>query len=123
MFDSSALLAITFNENGAARAEAVLKCGILSTVNASEVVARFVEVGAKESQARQWLLRFGLDIRPFDQELAITTGLLRATTRHFGLSLGDRACIALAQQLDRPVITADQRWSTLDLGVDVQQIR
>lgn len=123
MFDSSALLAITFNENGAARAEAVLKGGILSTVNASELVARFVEVGAKESQARQWLLRFGLDIRPFDQELAIATGLLRATTKHFGLSLGDRACIALAQQLDRPVITADQRWSTLDLGVDVQQIR
>lgn len=123
MFDSSALLAITFNENGSARAEAVLKGGILSTVNASEVVARFVEVGAKESQARQWLLRFGLDIRPFDQELAIATGLLRATTKHFGLSLGDRACIALAQQLDRPVITADQRWSTLDLGVDVQQIR
>jgi PIN domain nuclease of toxin-antitoxin system len=37
--------------------------------------------------------------------------------------LGDRACLALAQQLDLPVLTADKIWQRLDIGVSIQLIR
>lgn len=123
VFDSSALLAIAFDEPGAERAKACLKEGIQSAVNASEVVSRFVDLGVSEKQAREWLTRFGLPIRPFDGELAVAAGVLRSKTRKIGLSLGDRACIALALREGGSVITADRNWKRLDLGVEVAMVR
>jgi PIN domain nuclease of toxin-antitoxin system len=64
-----------------------------------------------------------LDVHPFDAEAAYATGALRAATRHLGLSLGDRACLALGRQLGRPVLTTDGAWGSLDLGVTVKPIR
>ena len=123
VFDSSALLAITFNETGGDVAKASLSKGVLSAVNASEVVARFVDLGADRMQAQAWLRTFDLPIRPFDEALAIETGLLRASVKRIGLSLGDRACIALARREGGSVITADQNWTRLKLGVEVLLIR
>ena len=102
VFDSSAVLAITFGERGADRAADALGDGVLSAVNASEVVARLVERGDGDEEARQTLRYLGLPIRPFDEGLAIAAGLLRRTTREHGLSLGDRACLALARRERTP---------------------
>lgn len=123
VFDSSALLAITFAEAGADRATEALADGMLSAVNASEVVTRLVDRGAGDEEARRWLLSFGLAIRPLDQSLALATGLLRRITRTHGLSLGDRACLALAHRERAPVLTADRAWAALDVGVEVELIR
>ena len=123
VFDSSAVLAITFGERGADRAAEALGDGILSAVNASEVVARLVERGDDDAEARETLRYLGLSIRPFDEGLAIAAGLLRRTTREHGLSLGDRACLALAHRERTPVLTADRRWAALDLGLAVKLIR
>lgn len=123
VFDSSAVLAITFGERGADRATDALGDGILSAVNASEVIARLVERGDGDEEARETLRYLGLKIRPFDEGLAITTGLLRRTTREHGLSLGDRACLALARRERAPLLTADRRWAALELGLVVQLIR
>ena len=102
VFDSSAVLAIAFGEHGADRAADALGDGVLSAVNASEVVARLVERGASDEDARESLRGFGLAIRPFDEGLAIAAGLLRRSTRTHGLSLGDRACLALARRERAP---------------------
>lgn len=123
VFDSSALLAVTFGEEGAEAAKEAMPGGILCAVNASEIVACFVERGAGPERARRWLQAFGMAIRPFDQGLAVSAGLLREQTRGQGLSLGDRACIALAIREGATVITADRTWATLDLGVEVALIR
>ena len=123
VFDSSALLAIAFEEEGAEAATRRLSDGILSAVNASEVIARFVELGATGEEARASLLAFGLEIRPFDTTLAVAAGLLRVETRERGLSLGDRACLALASHEQAGVVTADRAWATLDLDVDIELIR
>ena len=123
VFDSSALLAIAFEEEGAEAATRRLGDGILSAVNASEVIARFVDLGATGEEARASLLAFGLEIRPFDTTLAVAAGLLRVATRERGLSLGDRACMALAIHEQVGVVTADRTWATLDLDVDVELIR
>lgn len=123
VFDSSAVLAIAFEEEGSEAAARRLGDGILSSVNASEVVARIVDLGASGEEARASLLGFGLEIRPFDAALAVAAGLLRTATRERGLSLGDRACMALAIREQARVVTADRAWAALDLGVEVELIR
>ena len=124
VFDSSALLAIAFEEKGADVAARRLSGGIISAVNASEVVARFVDLGVSGEDARASLLGFGLEIRLFDTALAVAAGLLRAATREKGLlSLGDRACMALAMREQVGIVTAERAWATLDLGVEIELIR
>lgn len=123
VFDSSALLAVAFEEKGAAVAASLLDGALMSAVNASEVVAKFVDVGSGAAEARSSLLAFGLTIRPFDETLAVAAGLMRAGTRSRGLSLGDRACLALALRERARVVTADRTWAGLDVGVDVELIR
>lgn len=121
--DSSVLLAVAFDEPGAEAAAVALPGATISAVNASEVVAKFVEQGASREEAAESLDDFELRVAPFDRALAVSAGLLRPATRRAGLSLGDRACLALALLRDWPVITADRAWAELDIGVKVQVIR
>ncbi len=123
VFDSSALLAITFGGEGAEVATRALNEGIVSAVNASEIIACYVEQGASEKEAREWLRAFEVEIRPFDEALAISAGLMRNVTRERGLSLGDRACMALAIREGARVLTADRTWEELGLNVEVDLIR
>ena len=123
VFDSSALLAISFDEAGAERAARGLKDGMMSAVNVAEVISRYVDQGASEEEARASLQAFGLDIRPFDETQAMAAGLMRTATQKLGLSLGDRACLALAVQERATVFTADRTWAALDLEVDVELVR
>ena len=64
-----------------------------------------------------------LRIVPFDEGHAYKAGSLRHSTRHVGLSLGDRACLVLAAAMSLPALTADRAWADLDIGVEVQLIR
>ncbi|MYE12677.1 MAG: type II toxin-antitoxin system VapC family toxin [Gammaproteobacteria bacterium] len=123
VYDSSAVLAILLDEPGARRAAETLDHGVLSAVNASEVVARLIDQGAKDDDARGALQGLDLAIRPFDESLAVAAGLLRRSTRRRGLSLGDRACLALALRERAPVLTADRAWTELELDVEVELIR
>lgn len=123
VFDSSALLAISFGESGAERAARGLKDGMMSAVNVAEVISRYVDQGASKEEARVSLQAFGLEIRPFDETQAMAAGLMRTATQKLGLSLGDRACLALAVQEGATVFTADRTWAALDLEVDVELIR
>ena len=123
VFDSSALLAMTFDEPGANIATRWLDDGLISAVNVAEVLGRYLDQGASDDQARRWFEDFGLDVRPFDRGLAFAAGLLRRQTRDHGLSLGDRACLSLAMRERTAVVTADKAWETLDLDVEIQLIR
>lgn len=123
VFDSSALLAISFDEAGAQCAARGLKDGMMSAVNVAEVITRYVDQGASEEEARASLQAFGLKIRPFDETQAMAAGLMRTATQKLGLSLGDRACLALAIQEGATVFTADRTWAALDLEVEVELIR
>jgi len=91
----------------------------VSAVNLSEVVAKLADHGVPLGEIRQ-ALTLGLEVVPFTEELAYAAGELRPLTRDRGLSLGDRACLALAKTLKRPVLTADRGWASLDLGVEVR---
>lgn len=117
VLDSSALLAVILNEQGRGRVQAALEAGSsMSVVNLSEVVARLADDGKSRAEIDSILSEFEITYYPFDERAAALTGLLRPLTRAAGLSLGDRACIALAIELQAPVLTGDRAWSRLDLG-------
>jgi PIN domain nuclease of toxin-antitoxin system len=92
-------------------------------VNLSEVVAKTTAWGAEVHGAREQLERLSLSVHPFDAEQAYAAAALYGKTRHLGLSIGDRACLSLAQTLDRPALTADRTWDELRIGVTVELIR
>ncbi len=123
VFDSSAVLAHLNNEPGAERAAAFLGEALICAVNYSEIVAKLIERGASLALIRPALSRYGLQIVPFDEDLAERAGALRASTKAFGLSLGDRACLALAERSRLPVLTADRVWRELDLHIAVDVLR
>ncbi|KPF80485.1 hypothetical protein IP88_00295 [alpha proteobacterium AAP81b] len=123
VLDSSALLAVLQGEPGADAVMPALQGALVSAVNAAEVVTKLVEIGMTPVEAGTNLTRLDVDIIAFDAVQAQQTGALRPLTRHLGLSLGDRACLALAQQRRATVLTADRPWAGLDLGIAIEVIR
>ena len=124
VLNASALLAAINREPGAEVVEQAIEAGAaIGTVNLAEVATKLREAGGSEAEIRRRLGRFALHVVDFDAELAYQTGFLRPATAAAGLSLADRACLALAARLNLPVLTADHAWSSLRIGVTVQLIR
>jgi PIN domain nuclease of toxin-antitoxin system len=107
------------DEPGAELVEATLDDGaFLSSVNLAEVIAKLSE-SQDERLVRSSLLTVKFETVPFVEAHAWRAAALRSSTRSLGLSLGDRACLALAQTLGLPALTADRRWTEADVGVEV----
>ena len=123
VLDASAVLAVLRAAPGADRVESRLEGAGIGAVNLFEVVAKLDEDGVPEVEIRRAIGRLDLDIHAFDAAQAYTAGALRRTTRPLGLSLGDWACLALAQRLGAVALTADRSWSRLEIGVAVEVIR
>jgi ribonuclease VapC len=123
VLDSSAVLAAVNGEPGADVVTSLIGYSVISAVNFAEVVTKLVEQGASLDAARWTLAIFDLDVVAFDQALAEQAGALAPRTRSRGLSLGDRACLALAAREAIPAVTADRMWKELDLAVEVRLIR
>ncbi|HEY0827588.1 MAG TPA: type II toxin-antitoxin system VapC family toxin [Bacilli bacterium] len=96
---------------------------VMSMVNLAEVLSKQAEFGIPTPQALALFHLTGVHLESFSSKDAELTGTLRQPTRAFGLSLGDRACLALGRRLCCPVMTADRLWSQLELGIDVLLIR
>ena len=123
VLDASALMAVLREEPGAAAVEAVLDEAVVSAVNLSEVQSKLVERGTPAGLAWSWLVDLDLDVVDFDMGQARVAGDLRPLTRDHGLSLADRACLALARVLGLPAMTADRAWAGLEIGVEIKTIR
>jgi ribonuclease VapC len=123
VLDSSAVLAVINAEPGAERVIEVLDGALLSAVNHAEVVTKLVERGVSRELARSTVLKIGVQVVKYGIDLADRTGELRRETRHLGLSLADRACLALAEWERLPVLTADRKWAKVDLGIEIRLIR
>ena len=119
VLDASALLAVIEDEPGAETVEDTLADSAISAVNFSEVVAKLVDRGFGNEAVVARMNAFSLAVHAFDAAQAWRAGLLRRETRARGLSLGDRACLALAEALEAPAMTMDRSWAALDLEVQV----
>jgi PIN domain nuclease of toxin-antitoxin system len=123
VLDASALLAFLRNEPGAARVGPMLGGSRLSTVNLAEVLGKLASYGKPAEAAAYQIERLHIQLVPFDAEQAKLAASLWPATRAAGLSLGDRACLALGLKTGLPVVTADRQWDRCGVGVTVIQIR
>lgn len=123
ILDASALLAVLGDEPGGERVAPLLDGAVISTVSWSEVLARYVDLDLEIAGREAEIESLGVSLASFTSRHAeIAAGLL-SVTRKAGLSLGDRACLALALDVGGQPVTADRAWGRIDVGLDVTLIR
>jgi ribonuclease VapC len=124
VLDASAMLAVLNQELGSEKLTAeILSNAAGSTVNLAEVQTKLVSRGGDPDEAWEDALSAVHEPVPFTAEQARIAGNLVTQTRLLGLSLGDRACLALGAALHAPVYTTDKSWKTLEIGVRIHVIR
>jgi PIN domain nuclease of toxin-antitoxin system len=121
--DASAVLALLRGERGADYVQSVIADSVISAVNFCEVLTKLIQGGTPADAAIAIVDDLHIRIVEFSRFLAETTASLSVVGRPRGLSLGDRACLALGKQRQAPVVTADRAWRELDVGVEVVVIR
>lgn len=124
VFDASAMLALIQHERGAEKlTEEIQNRAVASSINLAEVQSKLVK--KSNDPERSWMAAFSviLAVEPFTSEHARIAGDLIQVTQSYGLSLGDRSCLALAIALHAPVYTTEQLWRNLDLGIPIHVIR
>jgi ribonuclease VapC len=128
VLDASALMALVYEEPGADRVESAIGAGALvSAVNWAEVLAKLVAAGGDVHAVSAMALPGGpstrLELVPFDDELARESARLARRTQALGLSLADRAALALGQARRLRVLTTDRAWRSLRLPIRIEVIR
>ncbi len=123
VLDASAVLALLFNEPGADTvAEHIAAGATMSTVNLSEVATILIRHGRDPDTVLD-PLQAQVDILAFTDSDAIATAQIYPLVSAKGLSLGDRACLALARRLNAPAVTAEHVWADLNLDIRIDTIR
>ena len=124
VLDASAMLALLHEEPGSEKLTIeMLRGSVTSAVNAAEVHTKLVARGEDESDAWEDTLSAVGEVLPYTADQARVSGGLAKYTRSIGLSLGDRACLALGLSLKAPVFTTDKAWKNLSVGLRIHVIR
>lgn len=123
IIDASAILAFLFREPGAELVGPHIAGASISSVNWSEVLGRFARMGLPIETVDQQLQNAGCRLIEFSRRHALLAAELIPVTAHLGLSLGDRACLALGLETGLPILTADRAWTSLSLGLSIRCIR
>jgi len=119
VFDSSALIMLFAKEPGYESVRQNLKHAIISSVNIAEVYKYCIAVqNLTEDDCRNLIKLSGIKIIDFCEEQALITAKIIKKTKEYGLSLGDRGCIALAMFKNYRVLTCDKIWQKVDLDVE-----
>jgi PIN domain nuclease of toxin-antitoxin system len=118
VIDASALMAFFKREAGHERVRAALEAGgaMISSVNRTEVKGKLVGAGLFTPQmidARFDLLQDALEIVPFDVKQSDLAAYYYARRNPYNLSLGDCACLALGEDRQVQVMTAESAWGKL----------
>jgi PIN domain nuclease of toxin-antitoxin system len=123
VLDASALLALLNEEPGKDLVpEAIGDCSI-SAVSYCEMIGKLIDAGVPDDDARETVELLNIEIVDFDAEPAVQAASLRLATKSFGLSLGERCCLALGVARKATVLTSERAWSKLRMGLRVKVIR
>lgn len=117
VLDASAVLALLQEEPGADEVERLLDGALMSSVNLSEVLQKAEQHGVQTDGLEYDLEALGVEFRDFNVSSARPTA--EAWSSGSGLSLGDRACLALAGRVGGTAVTTDARWAWAGAGLDV----
>lgn len=127
VLDASAILAFLQGEPGA---DVVLKAlesdsCVVSAANQAEIISKSLDHGLTFSTLQVLLDELDYSVVELTAADGVAAGAMRAKTRHLGVSLGDRLCLAIGQRLGAKVLTADRPWLKVAkfLGVSIQCIR
>jgi len=124
ILDAPALLALLNSEKGKDLVEEVLSKSVMSAISVFEVIAELeAKLNILPDESKKMIETIIQEIIPFNLEQAAEVAKLKSVTKGSGLSLGDRACLALAKLKRYPIYTTDKTWKELNIGVDVQLIR
>jgi len=123
VLDSSAILADFLKEPGCEIVHASQGAHVVSAVNFAEVYSKLIERGLTVEEIEKLRAIEPFTVVEFDRPQAILNAQLRPVTKNLGLSLGDRACLALAIRENATVLTADRSWAELNLGIEIKVIR
>ena len=123
VLDASALLCLLNQEPGAVRVGEAMAGATISAANLIEVISKLIDKGLDGPTVVADLAELDMVVADVDRTQAEQAGLLRLKTRTHGLSLGDRACLALAQQTGSIALTGDRAWAGLNLGIEVELFR
>jgi PIN domain nuclease of toxin-antitoxin system len=121
VLDASAVLALLQGEPGADEVESLLDAALMSSVNLSEVIQKAEQHDVHTEGLEYDLEALGIEFREFD--IAMARPAAELWSKGSGLSLGDRACLALAIAEKSSAVTADGRWGKLELPVDVRIVQ
>jgi ribonuclease VapC len=122
VIDASALLAVLHKERGANEARAHLRGAFISAVNLSEVYQDALRTQTLYL-AKALVAAAQLQIVAFDAAQAEIAAEIHVKSRGKGISFADRACLALGKQKGIAIVTADQGWASLDIGVELLLFR
>jgi len=124
VFDASAILALIQNERGAEKlTEEIQDRAVASAVNLAEVQGKLIKAGFSSDEAWEHALATVAGLESYTAQQAKIAGSLITKTEKYGLSLGDRSCLALAIVLKAPVYTTEQLWRNLKVGIPIHVIR
>ncbi len=125
LLDSSAIIAVVKQEVGYQKIEDLIPYTGLSLVKCCEIVSSLINLGFNKQEIGDILNDLTLNKIPYTEEIAIEAGLLRTSTKHLGLSLGDRACIATAIKMNLvDIYTTDKAWKNLEgMNININLLR
>lgn len=122
ILDASAIIALIEREDGWQKVAEVSR-RLISAVNVAEAGSVFTRKGYTLDHIRGSLASARVEVVDFDEQQALEAARLMPLTRARGLSLGDRACLALARVRQLPAVTADRAWTGLDVSIPITLIR
>jgi ribonuclease VapC len=123
VLDSSVLIAILRYEQFDANVIDLIDRAVISAANYAEVWTKVHDLALTHAPRTREVFNLLSRIEPFTESQALMAADLRSVTRSAGLSLGDRACLALALEIGADVYTADRQWSNIRIGCDIHLIR
>lgn len=123
ILDASALLALLFDERGADTVAEAADGAAISTVNLTEVLEKVAHHGGDAAIVPEQLSYLRIAVIAFNERHARHAAELKPLVAGKRISLADRACLALARESGRPILTGDRVWTELDLGLDIRLMR
>lgn len=123
VLDSSAVLALLWREKGCDIVETHLRDALISSINLAEVYTKCTERGIDPDAVAAVLAKMPVTLVDFSAPQALLASKLRQQTKALGLSLGDRACLAVAMMERATVVTADKPWANVGLNLKIVIIR
>jgi len=123
VLDASVFLAAVNEEPGGDSLVAYLPDSVIAVTTHTEVVTRLIDAEMPFEEAEELMSGFHVPAIDVTFGLAKRAAELRMATRAYGLSMGDRICLAVAETVGATAVTADRRWAEVKIGIPIELIR